>query len=469
MQYKSIYFTGGINRNTSPFLIEDGEMADIQNYAVSKIGVLKKTGDYTLKNAQIVSSQEILGGFDFQRADGTHEHLVAINGSPNAGIYKDNFGSWETQLQSLTKDYKVDFSYSPTLDTLFAVNYADATRSYDGSSWSTVTNVTDAPKAKYTISFGDRIYLLNCVIDTTAYITRAYRSSTVDTSPITWDTVNEWITFDDVITGVGINGETMFVGCQNGCWTWSKEESKYKVSGHGCVSHEGISDYGTWTFFPSYDGMYVFDGGTDTIISMAVQDYWDAIPNANLSSIKSKVIRHHLYIYIGDVTVDGRALLNVVLDYNILQNTWTRLSLGENIENMHTFTESTGKELFIGNDDGEVFQMFSGESQNGSVFSSFVETPWFYGSGPMVIDDYREFWAHGDQLSGLKIHYKTDSGGWKPLGELNGFTDLVRFSASGKRIKFLLEETSKSNLYELHSLEVGFMPKLLEKKENKNA
>lgn len=317
------------------------------------------------------------------------------------------------------------------------------------------------------MSFGQRIYLLNVVVGTNTYIGRAYRSSTSETSPITWDTTNEWISFDDVITGVGRSGENMFVGCQNSCWVFTLEDVKYQISGHGCVSHDGIADYGTWVFFPSTDGMYVFDGSTDTNISMAVKDYWDAIPVANLSLIQAKILGNHLYIYIGDITVDGRALTNVVLDYNILQNTWSRMALGENVMDMHIFTESTGKELFFGNDDGEVFQMFTGDDQNGSVFTSFIETPWFYGSGSKEIDTFCELWAHGEDLSGLKVKYKMDNKDWKSVGELNGFADFVKFSVTGKRIKFLLEETSKDNMFELHSLEVGFQPKFSERNINK--
>jgi hypothetical protein len=466
MPYKTIYLVGGINRNVSTFLNQDGELSDIQNFELSKIGVLKKSGGYSLKNAQVTALMNILGGFDFQRADGTNEHFIAVDGA-NAGIYKDVGGTWTDQSQTLTSGAYVRFAYSPVLDVLFACNYSDATRSYNGTSWSTSTNVTDAPKAKYITSFGDRIYLLNCVVGATSYVSRAYRSTTTDTSPITWD-ADEWISFNDVITGVGKVGENMFVGCDSSCWVWTLEEVKYQASGRGCVSHDGIVSYGNSVFFPSDDGMYLYDGSKDINISLAVKDYWDAIPVANRVYIKAKMKGHHLYISIGDVVVDGRSLSNVILDYNVLQNTWSRFSIGEDVMEMHTFTESTGEEIFIGNNNGEVFQLFgTNTDQDGSVFTSFIETPWYYGSGPREIDDFTELWAYGEDLSGLKVKYKIDNKGWISAGELNSSSDFVNISTSGKRIKFLLEETSKGNMYELHALDIGYQPKFPERDEKK--
>jgi len=330
-----------------------------------------------------------------------------------------------------------------------------------------VTNLTDAPKAKVPIIFARRLYLLNCVIGATAYRTRAYRSSLVDSGSITWDTTNDWLVFDDIIVGGALNGENMFVGCENSCWIFTKADEKYQVSTTGCVSHESIASYGRWTFRAARDGVYAFDGASDTKISLPIQEYWDAIIEANLSEIQAKVLGHHLYVYIGDVTVDGRALANVLWDYDILQNNWNRMGLADEAKHLHTYVTTSGKRLFMGNDDGEVFQMFESESQNTGTFTSFIETPWFYGSGPKIVDDFKELWAHGELLSALKVKYKVDTGGWQSAGELTGFSDLVRFNASGKRIKFLLEETSKNNLYEVQSLEVGFLPKFSESKESK--
>ena len=456
MKYLKIYGFSGLNRNVADFLPEQGEFLEAENLVTTKIGVLKKTGDYEIKGAQITSSKDILGGVDFFRADGTHDHLVAIDGT-NSDIYYYTGGSWTSQSLSRTATEKIRFAYSPTLDHLFACNISDDTTGWNGSSWSTSTNLSGAPKAKFPIMFGRRLWLFNVDVGGTTYIDRGYRSSLVDSGSITWDTTNDWIVFDDIITGVGKNGENMFVGCENSIWTYSLADEKYQVSGHGCVSHESITSYGKWTFWAARDGIYTFNGGSDKKISLPIQEYWDAIPEANLSKIQMEVLGHNLYIYIGDLTSPS-TLSNTLFVYDILQNNFNKINLADEVENLHTYVTSSGKELFMGNDDGEIFQLFTSETQNTASFPSSIETNWLYGSGMKYKDDWYELWGYGDKLSGLKVKYKVDDGEWKPAGELNGSIDKVDFKARGNRIKFLLEEISKNNLYELQMLQAGYVP-----------
>jgi len=459
INYKTILGFSGINRDVSSFLNTEGEYLEAQNVVTNKIGVLKKSGDYEIKGVQITDNYSILGGVDWLRADGTHTHLVVCDGGSVADIYKYITTTWTAQSQSLTKTAKVRFAQCLSLDTLFAVNYSDSTRSYNGSAWSTSTNVTGCPKAKFIIEFGSRIYVLNCVVGATSYPTRAYRSSTTETT-ITWDTTNDWILYDDVITGVGKNGENMFVGCQNSIYIFTLNDDKYQVSGHGCVSHEGITTYGSTTYWPARDGMYSFNGGDDKKISMAVQDYWDAIPEANLPEIQAKVLGHHLYVYIGDVTIDGRALANVMFDYDILRNDWNKLSLASECKNLHLYVTTSGNRLFFGDDDGNVFQLFSSSAQNTAPFPSYVETAWFDGSDAKYKDTFYEIWGFGDKLSGIKVSYKLDNDDreWESIGEFSGSIAKIPFKSVGNRIKFLLEEYSKDNLWQLDRLDIGFIP-----------
>lgn len=458
MKYAQVFGFSGIKTHVSPFFTEQGELSFTKNLTSKKVGTLEKTGDYQIKNAQITASQDILGGIDFLRASGTHTHVVACNGSSNADIYISSGGSWGAQSQSLTKGSKVRFTYSPSLDTLFAANYDDDTRSYNGSSWSTSTNVTDAPKAKVAQSFGDRIYLLNCNISGTAYPTRAYRSSTVD-STLTWDTTNEWLNFYDVIVGAGKLGDNMFVGCENSVHVLNLADKKYQIGRMGLVSHESIVEYDGYIFFASYDGFYATNGGTPQKISGHVQEIWNNITFANYAKIAAAQLNDFIYVHIGDITYP-ETVSNCVLQYDIDQNDWNILSLADTPKQMHTYVGSSGKKLFFGNDDGEIFQLFSSETQNTADFSSVLETNWLYGSGEHMVDDYCELWLYGDRFAAISAYVKVDDedSNWIPLGEFKGSTDVLKFKQRGYRTKFRLQETGKGDLYELYGLEYGYNP-----------
>lgn len=463
MTIENILAFNGINRQVSPFLMALGDVSESQNLITEKIGVLQKSFDYSIKGTQIVDNYSIIGALDFQRNDGTHEHVVAVDGASNADIYI--YGTdWATQSQSLTKANDVSFAYSPTIDTLFACNYADATRSYNGTSWSTSTNVTDAPKAKYIISWGDRVYLLNCKIDADEYPSRAYRSCAVETEA-TWDTTNDYIQFEDVITGVGTNGENMFVGCQNSTYIFTLADGKYKVSDIGCVSNDSIVTHGNYTFYAADDGFYAYNGGDTFKVSSQIQSYWDKIPVANWDSIQAVVKGNHIYVFIGDITApwdSSETLSNVIFDFNVLQNNWNRGQLGTACTNLHAYITSEGRKVFMGDDDGNVFEMFDDSGQqNGADYSSHVETSWIYGSGPNIMDDYSELWGYGEYLSGLGVQYKTEErNDWSDLvGELNEDSDVVKFpKVRAYKIKFRLSEFSGKNLYELERIDVGYEP-----------
>lgn len=114
----------------------------------------------------------------------------------------------------------------------------------------------------------------------------------------------------------------------------------------------------------------------------------------------------------------------------------------------------------MGDEDGNVHEMFDGSGQqNGVDYASYFETPWLYGSGAGVEDDFMELWGYGDYLSGHHVFYKTEEReNWIPVGELNEDTDVVKFSVRSYKIRFRLQEYSGKNLYEISRMDVGFIP-----------
>lgn len=374
--------------------------------------------------------------------------------------------AWTRFSTNSTKNNKMRLAFIPPLNVMFAVNGVDSPKVFHSDSAidivSNANYYADSPTLalipKYVVPFGERVYFLNCKVNGVWKNSRAYRSSLIDTIPLTW-TTDAWINFDDEIMGAGKVGDNLLVGCRSSVWYLTLQDQKFQISSNGCVSNEGICSYSKYGFWPSRDGMYASVGGDEKKISIPIQKYWDAIPEASLPNICADTLGHYLYVFIGTITVEGQTMTNVVFKYNILQNNWNKMSLKDTPRTFHKFVTASGQKLFMGDTDGKVYQMFTGGSQNGSNIVSYIETDWVYGSGENIVDTFAELWGFGNQLSGIKVSYKTDdSDRWVEVGELNGSQAAVRFTAPACRIKFLLQETSKNNLYEIHGLKYGFEP-----------
>ena len=515
MEYKQLVGFSGINRQVSNFLTKDGEFSDSQNFNTKKVGVLKKAGDYESYVDQISGGLEVWSGVEHVKEDNTREHLIAVNKETSSEIYKNISNVWTSQSQNLTVRNRVRMAYFPPLRTTFAVNFADATRGYHEGVWDTWTNLGGAPRAKDVISFGDRIWLLNCILDSentspspTAsvssspsnsasssqspsssesmsqsisnsssesssrsssfsasaspssapvdyYPERAYMSSIVNET-ITWDTVFDWVTFEDEIVGGGRLGDHMFVGCKNSCYLYTINNEKVLISTQGIVSVQAIASYGKLAFYATRDGVYAHDGGNETKISEPIQEYWEAISESNLADVSMCVRGNSLFVSIGTITLDEISMSNVVFEYDILQNDWNKLSYGFKVTNLHTFVTSTGKSLFGGSDAGKVWKLQTSSAQNGEPIHSYWESDWVYGGDPKTKKSLREFWGYGKDLSGINCFAKSDDGEWQSIGKMNGSKAMCGCKINGYRFKFLVDESSKNNMYELHMFEYGY-------------
>ena len=181
--------SGGMVIATNPFLRANNELLRVINYVNYPIGSLTKRFGYTKIGSQITDNYKILGNYEFQYGTTpTRKHLVVVNGGSVNDIYVWSGSAWTAQGQSLTEG---SWGQMTTfLDYLFFVNYSDASRTYNGTDWSTTTNVTGAPKAQYIENYQTRVFMGYCN-DGTAYPSRVCYSSLPTAGAITWDTTKD--------------------------------------------------------------------------------------------------------------------------------------------------------------------------------------------------------------------------------------------------------------------------------------
>lgn len=134
----------------------------------------------------------ILGAGALNKSTGL-DRLVAFTTDGDAYIYDTSYSpNWRRQWLGLTASQNVETQ--AFLDMLFVVNgLTDAPRTYNGNStaldsWSTTTNVTDMPKAKYIRELNGRLYLFNINIAVGGnYASRVWYSNLPKNDLITWD------------------------------------------------------------------------------------------------------------------------------------------------------------------------------------------------------------------------------------------------------------------------------------------
>lgn len=121
------------------------------------------------------------------------DRLLAFTSDGDCYIYDASYSPvWRRQWLGLTASQKVETQ--AFLDMLFVVNgLTDAPRSYSGlttalDSWSTTTNVTDMPKAKYIKALNGRLYLFNINIPVGGnFPSRSWFCDLPKNDAITWD------------------------------------------------------------------------------------------------------------------------------------------------------------------------------------------------------------------------------------------------------------------------------------------
>jgi hypothetical protein len=135
--------------------------------------------DLTSYDGTAITTYQTQGIHGHSFANGTDELWVVWNKVP-----KKYSSGWVNAPVQLTGAGEVFFE--SFLDGVFMVDGTDSNYFYDGSNWSTSTNLADSPKGKYIKEHLTRLYLFNVVMAGTTYNSRACYSDYPKNGAITW-------------------------------------------------------------------------------------------------------------------------------------------------------------------------------------------------------------------------------------------------------------------------------------------
>jgi len=332
-----IDLSGGVDAKTHPSLLQPNQFVKIINGDLDRVdGAISRRMGYEQEGNAVISGSSVLGLGNLAKPDGTHK-IVAVCGS-DCYVYNSVTELWNAQSQSLTSAQKAEFR--TYLDHLFMCNYSNDTRVYDGSTWSTSTNLSaasgspsGAPRAKFIEVYQNRVYLGNVVVQPNAYPSRVYRSSLPDSDyEISWNTTEETGEYfevdtndNDMIRGLGTNSNRLLIFKEYSMHTWDNY-SRQKVQGApGTTSHRSIVNIDEWTYYFNRDGVFRWNGGVAEFISKPVKPYTDGISAASSYGVCAGEKDKHYLLYIGEVDNTEAQIKEsrILLDFDTTKERWS--------------------------------------------------------------------------------------------------------------------------------------------------
>lgn len=319
---------------------------------------------------------------------GTHSQMIIVAGTV---VYYLSSGTF-TSKRTVTAGQKSRFvTY---LNYVFMVNGVDATAVWDGNtsnSFVTTGNASGAPIGKYIENFIGRIWIAG----NPTYPDRLYYSTiptAVTTPVVVWSTdvsTGQWIDISasdgDTITGLQRFRQWLIV---------FKTNRLYRVFGIsqvdadpwtavGTSSQESVIETKAGVFFHHSSGIYQFNVyGVVQEVSRPIWDIVRAIPASSYPNITGWLEQDgdHVVWSLGSVTVKGVLFTNLHIRYTISTQTWTHYSYAtqfvSSVRRQPFYTDSTTQFTVAGDNQGNIFEMNVGNTDNGTPISYSLIHAW---------------------------------------------------------------------------------------------
>jgi len=370
-------FLSGANTNLSPLLQPENSATVLNGCNPSyKLGALVKDVGYSQVGDTLETGKSITGLYDFHQNPTTQKILATVNNTAgtNLVLAYNNAGTWTDIALSNAwngfEDCKVGME--TFIGYCFFVGY-DATDnaflpvgSLTGTTFSTSTNVTSMPTAKYIKRYRDRLYLAHCYYSGALYEYRVYFSSVPSAGAITWTPASDFLDVDygEQIMGIGSNWDRLVVFTENRAWMYDQSQWKH-VWDVGCSSNRTIHTQGAYMFWADYDGVWRSTGGQPENIAGPVMDF---IKNGNPRNFFAVIVDEEYRLYVGTVTVDGVTYTNCELTFSMATGLWRWREYVDNFTIYARYNDSGKMRQYMGADDGEV--MNKGKYTDNTLVSS---------------------------------------------------------------------------------------------------
>ena len=415
------YTQNGIVRSSAvdDSLVPENTCQMAMNLHFDRIGAVSLRSGLTAVGGLIEASQTVLGMANYRNNAGTNYKLLA---KVNANVYAYDGANWSSVRGSLAVASKARFTN--LVDYTFMVNgNANQTcATYNGSGSFGTTNVADLPSGDCIENFRSRIWVANSATD------KVYYSDVVTTS----NTITGGSSFLQIspqdgekITGLQRHSRALLVFKQNHIYriySINSVDADPMIS-VGTYSQESIVEAKDGIYYHHPSGFYKYvDGGQQQEISKPIDDIVKAIPRSYYENVSGWCDEDHLYWSIGDITLDGISLTNVVCRYTISTQIWTVYNYAMEIRSACLYDDGTNLINVVGADAGRVYRFNYGNSDNSSAIYYDFFTHWLYFTSlKSALKRITEISTIHENANGAQISYQLDNdqeSKWRPIGEV---------------------------------------------------
>lgn len=436
-------FLGGYQTQATPFTTADNEIVAGSNVVVSyKLGSILKRLGYSQIGATLQSAKSITGLHNFRQSASTQKMLATVDDSTSddTQLFYSTGGAW-TEITAAETAWAnkagINVEMEGFIGYCFFVGHGSTdgflpVGSLTGTTFSTSTNVTNMPGAKFIKRYRDRLYIGNCDISGTAYPYRVYFSSVPSSGAITWTVASDFIDVDysEEITGLGENWDKFVIFTEYNAYAYNQDEKK-KVWDVGCSNHRTIRNSGAYMFWANRDGVWQSTGGRPVNIAGKIMDF---IKFTDMTSSFAEVVDEKYYLYVGaSVTVNGIAYSNVRLVYDIPTQTWAVDELYDVPTVFAKYYSSGEDHLWMGDNSGEVMKQTKYTdttpvyADDGNDIHAFFQTNSFHLGDPSIEKKIKKVVAYSERAMGLNLKARILDRStraltpFKPLGQLTKY------------------------------------------------
>jgi len=370
-------FSGGCNYFLGVRQIADNESPNATNCDFKgRSGVGNRSG-YT-EIGTVAGGRTAIYGMNYFRTSAVRQAIKFASDGSDIELYYSTGGAW-TEVNTDTFTDSVNMDTVQAGSKLYTANGADVMKDWSGAVWATTANGTKGYFPEY---YDKRLW----VVDETNADTVNFSGQYAAAGSLLGDFADAsagTVTFEPgsgaVVKGMKSFKNKLYVFLDRAIYRLSPASAantftvELVTRSVGCVSHRSIVQVGEDLFFAAYDGVHSLGEVANytevrtTNLSARMQKVFDNLSGANKAKLAAGYYNFKYHLFYSQYGTANDSCIVYDTRYKGWQD-WTNIAGNDS----SVYIDSNDdRHFYFGNpSNGEVYKMYSGDTDNGGVITS---------------------------------------------------------------------------------------------------